>query len=410
MSAKPPQAAQRPANLHLRAYRYTFGARTWPVSAPVYPSTLIHPFLRSPIPLNGFFLALFTGSALTVLAQPTAPYADSIRMACHIPELSYAVLDASGTREMAALGHHSVALPDPATLADRFHLASNTKAMTAFLIARYVEKGKLRWDTRFFDLFPGWQAASKPAYAAITLQDLLAHRAGLPALQGDADDPALPTFSGSRQQTRRDFARFVLTLNPVWPDAEHPFRYANAGYTLAALMLEKVSRKSWEQLVEQVFNHDLRLNVGFSWPENQRHSDTWGHQAEGGQLTPVASSAAMHLDYTEPAGDLNIRLGDYATFLRLYLDGLRGRDAYLKAATYRFMLQGLEHYAMGWYNIRENDTEFSTHSGTVGTYYTVAQIDRLRQKAYVVFTNAFTPETQQGVRLLLRRLKATYGH
>jgi CubicO group peptidase (beta-lactamase class C family) len=36
-------------------------------------------------------------------------------------------------------------------------------------------------------------------------------------------------------------------------DEQHPFIYSNAGYTLATLMAEKVTGKSWEQLVDMVF-------------------------------------------------------------------------------------------------------------------------------------------------------------
>ena len=61
-----------------------------------------------------------------------------------IPEINYAVIDGQSTLEMAALGKHFVDLPDTATLNDRFHIGSDTKAITAFMIAEYVEKGKLQ--------------------------------------------------------------------------------------------------------------------------------------------------------------------------------------------------------------------------------------------------------------------------
>ena len=77
---------------------------------------------------------------ITADAQKTLAYADSIRITYKIPEISYAVADAASTLEMAALGRHSVSLPDKATLHDRFHIGSNTKAMTAFMIAKYVER------------------------------------------------------------------------------------------------------------------------------------------------------------------------------------------------------------------------------------------------------------------------------
>ena len=77
--------------------------------------------------------------------QQVNSYADSVRLQYQIPELSYAVLTSANILEMKALGKHSVNLPDTATLSDRFHIGSNTKAMTAFLIAKFVESGKLSW-------------------------------------------------------------------------------------------------------------------------------------------------------------------------------------------------------------------------------------------------------------------------
>ncbi len=347
---------------------------------------------------------LIIGISTICYGQKTVQFADSIRKTFNIPEISYAVIDSKSTLEIAALGKHSTDLQDTATLNDRFHLGSNTKAMTAFIIAKYVEKGKLQWTTKFFDIFPDWQAKSKLGYENITLQDLLSHRAGIQPFQGEGD-PQIPAFKGTTQEKRRQFGEFVLTLEPVKPDEQNPFIYSNAGYTLATLMLEKVTGKSWEQLVEKVFNKDLKLDVKFSWPENQKHKDTWGHIYENEKLSPVPSATDYNLDYTEPAGDLNIKLKDYIRFIQLNLQGLQGQDNYLKANTYSFIHKGVENYSLGWFNIYENGKELSTHSGTAGTYYTLVHIDRLTYKAYIIFTNSFNNDTQQGVRLLMRKLK-----
>jgi CubicO group peptidase (beta-lactamase class C family) len=340
--------------------------------------------------------------------QQTTELADSIRKAYNIPALSYAVVTDKSIMEIQALGLHSIELNDLATLNDRFHIGSNTKAMTAFVIAKYVEKGKLKWTTKFFDIFPEWKETSKADYNNITLQDLLSHRAKIQAFQGD-NDPAIPDFKGTKQEKRKQFGKFVLTLNPLETDSTHKFNYSNAGYTLATLMLEKVTQKSWEQLVEKVFNKDLKLNVKFSWPENQNMKDNWGHSFENNKLTPVPSNTDYHLDFTEPAGDINIRLKNYAKFIQLNLEGLNGYNNYLTAKTYQFIHKGIEEYALGWYNIYENGKELSTHSGTAGTYYTLVHIDRVNGKAYIIFTNSFSADTQQGVRLLMRKLKENYG-
>ncbi len=358
-------------------------------------------------------LILITLSSLSIqgilFGQKTFKYADSIRLNYQIPEIAYAVIDAKTTFEIAAIGKHAINLLDTASLNDRFHIGSNTKAMTAFMIAKYVEKGRIKWSTKFFDLFPEWKKESKSEYANITLKDLLSHRAGIHPLQGLANDPAIPTYKGTNPEKRKQFGRFVLKLDRVILDSQNTFVYSNAGYTLATLMVEKVTGKSWEQLIEAVFNKDLQLNVKLAWPENQKKKDTWGHSFENNRLIPVPSNADFHLDYTEPSGDLNIKLKDYIKFIQLNLKGLAGQNNYLKAETYTFLHNGIKDYALGWYNIYENGKEISTHAGTVGTYYTLVQIDRTNGKAFVIFTNAFNEQTQQGVRLLMRKLKENYS-
>ena len=76
--------------------------------------------------------------------QQTIQFADSIRIAYNIPEISYAVIDSKTILEISSLGMHSTELPDTATINDRFHIGSNTKAMTAFIIAKYVEYNRFK--------------------------------------------------------------------------------------------------------------------------------------------------------------------------------------------------------------------------------------------------------------------------
>ncbi|MEG2100639.1 MAG: serine hydrolase domain-containing protein [Flavobacterium sp.] len=353
------------------------------------------------------FLFFYCFSTL-MYGQNHAQYADSIRVVYAIPELSYAVVNGSKTLEINASGLHSVDLTDVAALNDRFHIGSNTKAMTAFIIAKYVEKGKLKWTSKFFDLFPDLKKTSKPEYYAITLEKLLSHQARIQPFQGE-NDPAVPNFTGTHQEKRNQFGKFVLTLNPAEIEAGHKYVYSNAGYTLATMMVEKVSGKSWEKLVDEVFNKDLKLDVKLSWPENLKAKDTWGHSFENNKLSPVPSNTDYHLDYTEPAGDINIKLTDYIKFIQLNIQGLQGQDNYLKASTYHFIHKGIESYSLGWFNSYENNQDFSTHSGTAGTYYTIASIDRKKFIAYIIFTNSFNEATVNGVRLLMRKLKKDYG-
>lgn len=139
----------------------------------------------------------------------TVQFADSIRNAYNIPEISYAVVDSKSTIEIAALGRHKIYLQDTATLNDRFHIGSNTKAITAFIVAKYVEKGKLKWTTKFFDIFPDWKENSKVEYYNITLQDLLSHRARIQPFQGE-NDPTIPDLKVQNKKKEGPLASLCL--------------------------------------------------------------------------------------------------------------------------------------------------------------------------------------------------------
>lgn len=357
---------------------------------------------------NFLFVSLLFVSVFS-FAQSDIKYADSIRRDKGIPELAYAVVTGDSTLEISFLGYHSLNLKDTAANTDRFHIGSNTKAMTAFIIAKYVEKRKLKWDTKFFDLFPEWKKGSDSKYFNITLKALLSHKARIRPFTEDEEGHVIPEFTGTKQEKRKQFGKFVLTLKPVEIDSNLKYTYSNAGYTLATLMLEKVSGKSWENLITQIFNTDLKINTQFSWPDNQSKKDTWGHMFENDKLVPVPSTIDFHLDYTEPAGDINLSLPDYIKFIQLNINGLKGNDNYLKASTYQFMHKGIKNYSMGWANIYEDGKDVSSHSGTAGTYFCTAYIDRKKYIAYIIFSNSFSENTSSGVRLLMRKLKAKYG-
>ncbi|OBX19023.1 CubicO group peptidase (beta-lactamase class C family) [Gelidibacter algens] len=342
-------------------------------------------------------------------SQTNKSYADSIRVKYSIPELSYAVVKSDIILEIAATGFHSMNLPDRATINDRFHIGSNTKAMTAFIIAKYVEAGKLSWDTNFFDIFPKWEKFANKEYMNITLRQLLTHRAGVQPFQGEDTDPIFPKFEGNNEKRNKEFSKFLLTLNPVTPDEGTSFVYSNAGYQLATLMLEKVSHKSWEQLVKEVYNDKLDIHVEFSWPENQKRKDTWGHLFDGKTYTPVPSDSDYKIDLMQASGDINLTLPDYIKFIQLNLKGFSGESNYLKADTYKYIHNASIDYAIGWFNILENERHYFTHSGTDGTYYSLVTIDRERNIAYICFTNSFSDDTQMGVRMLMRKLEESWN-
>jgi len=66
------------------------------------------------------------------------------------------------------------------TLKDRFHIGSDTTAMTSPLAAIFIEQGQLRWGSHPPEIFPELTPPMDPGLRGVTLTQLLSHTSGLP--------------------------------------------------------------------------------------------------------------------------------------------------------------------------------------------------------------------------------------
>jgi CubicO group peptidase (beta-lactamase class C family) len=109
------------------------------------------------------------------LAQELAPIASQQGM----PALAALAADDVAILGQGVTGVRKLGDPTPATPHDRWHLGSDTKAMTATLVAGAVEAGTLGWDTTIAQAFPGMTI--DPGYRDVTIAQLLSHVGGAPA-------------------------------------------------------------------------------------------------------------------------------------------------------------------------------------------------------------------------------------
>src|ERR1700727_2617142 len=89
-----------------------------------------------------------------------------------LPALAGAIVTSKGLVAVGAVGVRKYGTDTPVTVNDQFHLGSDTKAMTATLLATLVEEGKLSWTTTLEQAFPelvsGQQSKMNPAYRKVT--------------------------------------------------------------------------------------------------------------------------------------------------------------------------------------------------------------------------------------------------
>src|SRR5258708_976857 len=98
-----------------------------------------------------------------------------------LPALAAAVVLNGQITAAGAVGMRRAGRDSAVSLGDRFHIGSDTKAMTALVAAMLVEAGKLRWDSTVADIFPGLSVATDSAVKPVTLEQLLSHTSGMPS-------------------------------------------------------------------------------------------------------------------------------------------------------------------------------------------------------------------------------------
>ncbi len=319
---------------------------------------------------------------------------EGLRKYYRIPGLTYCIIRDGKIIQINALGYIFEGSDKKVTIEDKFQIGSCGKAYTSLISSRLVEKGLISWDTKLFDLFPEWKSNSNQAYYSITLKDLLSHKTSLQPLNsfyGKADPSSkkiiytnIPNFTGNQQERRSQFCKYVLTLPPV---KSTEINYANSGYSIAGLMLEKVTGESWENLaMETAKEIGISIDLGNSTDREQ----PWGHKVGWfGKRIPVSPEDYTHFidPIISPAGNINISIKDMAKYVNIYLEGLNGKDGYITSETCKYLLCGIPKYSMGWYNETNPETYFY-HYGSEGTFYSNVTIFKDLNSAIIILTNA----------------------
>jgi len=189
----------------------------------------------------------------------------------------------------------------------------------------------------------------------VTLEELLTHRAGAPAKLPDAI--ALAMAQGPAPvaaQVRRDEAvRALLAAGPASPVRAEVVR-ADAGYLIAASMLERVTGTSWEVMLRTRVMDPLGM-TGCRYdalPSAPAPREPWGHSRNGaGVLEAVApGSAGEPPPALGPAGRLRCPLRDWAKLCVMHLAAERREPTALLAPASFVKLHAPVRttVAMGW--------------------------------------------------------------
>lgn len=276
-------------------------------------------------------------------------------------------------------------------LKSKFHLGSNTKAITSFIAMKMIEDNQIKLSTKFIDVFPELKHKIKKEYQKITLSDLLSHQAKIQPYTSGLEYEKLPNFEGTVSEKRHQFSLFVLNEIPIKKGT-----YSNAGYTIASLMLEKKSKMSFEELIKKRLS-DLSLDYFIGFPNKETENNPAGHWQEKGKLVSHLPNHSYKLaNFMLSAGDLSMNIIDYSKFVQLHLKGQEKNNT-LTRESYKKLHFEFDGYSYGWTNSVINSLKVSGHDGSAGTYYCHTVLIPKMKSAVVIMSNSAEKKHIKGI-------------
>jgi len=225
----------------------------------------------------------------------------------HIPGMSVAVVRRDGQDWVAGLGKADVASDRMATSETRFRIGSTSKGFVSLAVLMLVEQGKLSLEDPVHKLAPEvWFENRWEASDPVRIVHLLEHTTGW-------DDMHL-----------REYAKDDATINLLEAlDYDHHSRisrwrpgtrmaYCNAGPSVAAYIVEKVTGMRFEDYVRENLFTPIGMQTATYFQPTQEFSTTY--QADGKTAYPYSN--IIH----RPSGAINACASDMANYLRFYLN------------------------------------------------------------------------------------------
>ncbi len=231
---------------------------------------------------------------------------DAVVQRYHLPGLAVGVIDNGEIVYTRTAGEREAGSEKRITPQTLFKIASNSKAMTASVLARLVDAGQLRWDDPVIKHLPQFRMFDPWVTKNMQVRDLLVHNSGLPEGGGD-----LMLWPEPNHFTRADILAGLGHIKPKY-SFRAGYAYDNLLYVVAGEVAAAAAGASYEELVRSEVFVPLGLNcrVG-SWKSNPDDDIAQPHGRDEGRNVVVGADREAVSEITSAAaGGIRCSLED----------------------------------------------------------------------------------------------------
>jgi len=312
-----------------------------------------------------------------------------------VAALAVAVIDAGKVVHLSTTGYKDWEAKRKADTNTAFQIASVSKIVTCLAIFKLVEQGKIDLHTDINQYLPFSVKNPHHPEDTITVTDLLNHRSGIrdnyEIYKSFWNEP-----KGDPKIKLHDFLKDYLNPEGKLYQKTHfestsnfkSFRYSNTGVALLGLIVEHVSKLSFETFCQNEIFKPLQMH-NTSW--FLKNLDT--KQVAKPYVNTDAAGLTFkgHNGYPDyPAGQLRTSISNFSKLLFGYLNSKNG-EFILKKETVDTITptpQISQNGYFTWFLTAMNNHLYYSHEGGDTGVKTVVMIDVNAKNAIVIFTNS----------------------
>ena len=294
------------------------------------------------------------------------------------PSASFIVIKDGKIKDCQSFGYADLENKILANCETNYRLASVTKQFTAMGILILINQGKLNYSTKLTEVIPEFPEYGKD----ITIKNLMSHRSGLQPYN------KLYPADAEKQLVDKDVLNLLIKQDSLLFPANSKFQYSNSGYAVLAMIIERVSGKSFKEFMDKeifekigmanstVYLKDLPIkNRAYGYKFNDtiyenKDQNTWSAiQGDGG----IYSSVSDYVHWDSSLYDETLVKTD------LRNDAFSNWDENGKTDT--------TGYGFGWQIDIKNDKKYLRHGGSTTGFLNFSLRIPAEKISVVIYTN-----------------------
>lgn len=329
--------------------------------------------------LSFLALLLFFGEVVIATEAKTQEQIDALVRATYeawnAPGIAVAVVKNDNIIYLKGHGRCKINAPETIDTKTLFSIASLTKAFTSASIALLASEKKLNWNDPVIQHLPSFYLFDPYITQKVTIRDLLSHRTGLEAHDGDL-------LWLHQPYNRKEILSRIRYLTPAY-GFRTSYAYQNILYLVAGEIIEKASGLTWDEFIQKKIFIPLGMNHSFSVLKTQNEKGNIA--SPHSEVNHIVETIPWEcVESIGPACSIVSNITDMAQWLRFHLKTAKGEknsviDSDLLSEAYEphihvpmcpllepiFPDANFIAYGMGWFLQDYHGRKVIQHDGTI---------------------------------------------